>query len=115
MPTSTTQKVQSILRPLSIQGRQKEFVARISDPVDWTIMGHSPMSRHYASKQDFTDNTLSVISQRVLTEPLRLEVTNVVGTLTGVNQDDESEVEGEVAVELKAIDATCKNGLKYES
>jgi len=72
-------------------------------------MGHSPMSRQYVGKQDFVDNTIKVLSGRILTEPLRLKVANVVGSVTG---DDG--ISGEVAVEFEAIDAVCKNGLTYD-
>ena len=69
------------------------------------------MSHHYSTKEDFIATTLKVLSEKVLTEPLTLEVRNVVGTLSGEKQD---ELEGEVAIELSAIDATCRNGLSYD-
>ncbi len=106
---SSAEKVRALFEPFSIQGRQHEATNLIVDDVDWTIMGHSPMSRKYAGKEDFVNNTLKVLSGRILTEPLRLRVANVVGTVTG---DDK--IDGEVAVEFEAIDAVCKNGLKYE-
>jgi len=68
------------------------------------------MSRTYTSKQDFMDSTLKVLAERVLTDPLRLRVVNVVGTLEGEGE----EMDGEVAVELEAIDAVCRNGLRYD-
>jgi ketosteroid isomerase-like protein len=102
--------VRALFEPLSVQGRQQETIGLVADDVDWTIMGHSPMSRKYNGKQDFVDNTLKVLRERVLTEPLRLEVRNVVGTLDGEGDD----IHGEVAVELAAIEAVCKNGLKYD-
>ncbi|KIW69513.1 hypothetical protein PV04_05386 [Phialophora macrospora] len=105
-----TSGVRALFEPLSIQGRQQETLALIADDVDWTIMGHSPMSRQYSGKQDFVDNTLKVLRERVLTEPLRLEVGDVVGALDGEGDD----IHGEVAVELRAIAAVCKNGLSYD-
>ncbi|EXJ59796.1 hypothetical protein A1O7_03943 [Cladophialophora yegresii CBS 114405] len=99
-----------LFKPLSIQGRQNETLDLLADDVDWTIMGHSPMSRKYTGKQDFVDNTLKVLRERVLTEPLRLEVSNVIGTLEGEGDD----IHGEVAVELAAVEAVCKNGLTYD-
>ena len=109
MSSSSAQKVRSLFEPFSIQGRQQEVLGLLADDVDWTIMGHSPMSRKYANKEDFVNNTLRVLSGKVLMEPLRLKVANVVGEVTGDN-----EISGEVAVEFEAIDAVCKNGLKYD-
>ncbi|KAJ9611300.1 hypothetical protein H2200_004484 [Cladophialophora chaetospira] len=109
MSSSPAQKVRALFEPFSTQGRQQEALTHIADDVDWTIMGHSPMSRKYNGKQDFFDNTLKVLSGRILNEPLRLKVVNVVTSMTG---DDEPD--GEAVVEFQAIDAVCKNGLKYD-
>lgn len=110
MSTPTARKIHAVFSPLSQQGHQREFSAYVSDTVNWDIRGHSPMSRTYTSKQDFMDSTLKVLAERVLTDPLRLRVVNVVGTLEGEGE----EMDGEVAVELEAIDAVCRNGLRYD-
>jgi ketosteroid isomerase-like protein len=103
-------KINALFSPLSQQGCQKEFIAHISESVHWEIPGHSPMSGTYTSRKHFVDSTLKVLAERVLTEPLRLRVVNVVGALNG----DGDAMEGEAAVELQAIDAVCKNGLEYD-
>ena len=83
-------------------------------------MGHSPMSRQYSGKQDFTDNTLKVLAERVLMEPLRLRVKSVIVSSEYEGEDGKGseggggETDGEVAIELEAIDAVCKNGLPYD-
>jgi uncharacterized protein len=110
MSSPTAQKIQAIFSPLSQQGHQRQFQESISETVHWEITGHSPMAGIYTSRQQFVDNTLSVLANRVLREPLRLRVVNVVGELTG----ERDELQGEVAVELEAIDAVCKNGLRYD-
>jgi len=110
MAPLTAQAVRDIFHPMTIQGRQAETLSVISENVDWKIMGHSPMSRQYKDKQDFTENTLKVLSQRVLTEPLRLRTINVV--VSGEESDED--MTGEAVIELEAIDAVCKDGTKYD-
>ncbi|KIW28468.1 uncharacterized protein PV07_08130 [Cladophialophora immunda] len=115
MAPPTPAQISRLFAPLAIQGRQPETLALLADDVDWTIPGHSPMSGRYTTKQDFIDNTLKVLRERVLTEPLRLAVRNVVvsGAAAGAEGTDE-EIEGDVVVELEALDAKCKNGLLYD-
>jgi hypothetical protein len=62
-------------------------------------MGHSPMSSVYTSKAEFRRKTLTYLAEKVLTEPLKICVVNVVG----------GGEESTAAVELKA-DAVCRNG-----
>ncbi|OAP59030.1 hypothetical protein AYL99_06327 [Fonsecaea erecta] len=119
-PPSAAQ-ITRLFAPLATQGRQPETLALLADDVDWTIPGHSPMSRRYTSKQDFMDNTLTVLRERVLTEPLRLKVRHVVvsptptaaaggGGAEGAEEGKDEEIDGDVVVELEAVDAKCKNG-----
>lgn len=92
-------EIKQIFEPLSIQGSQSKYFDHVADDVDWTIMGHSPMSGRYTSKKEFVDATLTVLREKVLTEPLRMKVVNVIAG------------DGEwAAVEMEAIDAVCKNG-----
>lgn len=75
------------------------FFANVVDDVDWTIMGHSPMSTTYTSKIEFQEKTLKYLNTRVLTESLTMRVVDV----TGGGEDDGA------AVEMKA-ESVCKNG-----
>ncbi|KIW74838.1 hypothetical protein Z517_11608 [Fonsecaea pedrosoi CBS 271.37] len=118
MPPPSAAQISRLFAPLAIQGRQHETLALLADDVDWTICGHAPpMSRRYTSRQEFLDNTLKVLRERVLTEPLRLEVRNIVVSSTasgGGEEGKDEEIDGDVVVELEALDATCKNGLPYD-
>jgi uncharacterized protein len=111
MSSSTAEKVQAIFHHLSIQGQQSKFADFVADNVDWKIMGHSPMSRVYSGKQDFFDGTLKVLAERVLTEPLRLKVTNLI--VSNDRGGDGEEINADAVVEMEAIDAKCRNGLSY--
>lgn len=94
-------KILEMFSPLSQQGRQAEFFDHVDDNVNWTILGHSPMAKTYTNKKDFNDATLTVLREKVLTEPLRLKVIHV----TGGGEGEEC-----ATVEMQAIDAKCKNG-----
>lgn len=63
------------------------------------------MSKVYNSKSEFARDTLQYLRERVLTEPLRLEVTHVI---VGAGGDGEG---GWATVEMKAVQAKCKNGM----
>ena len=69
-------------------------------------MGSTPMSKTYTSLQDFLDATIKVLGNDVLTEPLRLQVKNVIAM----------PIEGGTyaVVELAAMDAKCQNGMTYD-
>jgi uncharacterized protein len=110
--SSTTEKVQAIFSNLSIQGQQAKFADHVADDVDWKIMGHSPMSREYSGKQDFFDGTLKVLAERVLTEPLRLRVTNLI--VSNDKGGEQGDINTDAVVEMVAIDAKCRNGLPYK-
>lgn len=64
------------------------------------------MSKTYTSLSSFLDATIKVLGDSVLTEPLRLEVKNVIA----MPIDDGTHA----VVELAAIDALCQNGLIYD-
>ncbi|EXJ67237.1 uncharacterized protein A1O5_09884 [Cladophialophora psammophila CBS 110553] len=118
MAPPTKAQITRLFAPLAVQGRQPETLALLADNVDWTICGNSPMSARYTSKQDFMENTLKVLRERVLTEPLRLQVRNVVvsggGESEGQGEGKDEEIDGDAVVELEALDAWCKNGLAYD-
>ncbi|KAJ9661162.1 hypothetical protein H2198_002106 [Neophaeococcomyces mojaviensis] len=89
----STAAVHELFSNLSKQETQKNFFNRVSDNVNWWIVGHTPMSGTYHSKQDFMNATFEVLNKKVLGGPLILNVRNVV-------------VGGDWAtVELEAIDA----------
>ena len=83
------------------------FFESVADDVNWTIMGDSPMSRVYNSKEEFRKATLQVLSDKVLTEPLAMTVRDVVAS------KDEHSQGTKAVVELQAKDAKCKNGRDY--
>jgi uncharacterized protein len=86
--------------------RSKFFSDHVSPNVNWTVMGHTAMSRTYTSLQSFLDATISVLGSHVLSEPLKLRVKNVVAMPEGG--------ETQAVVELEAIDAKCRNGMVYD-
>ena len=84
------------------------FFDYVLDDVSWTILGHSPMSQTYNSKQEFIDATLSVLGNQVLKEPLRMQPHNAV---VGSPSEDGGQ---QAVVEMKAVDAECRNGMTYD-
>lgn len=101
----TAERIKAIFSSFETQGRQQEFLPHIAENVDWTILGHSPMSRHYSGREDFVKNTIVVLRERILTEPLRLRVVRVTGGGEGNEWS---------TVEMESIDAKCRNGLVYD-
>jgi len=99
-PYPSKEEIRSIFQPLSQAGQAPSFFEHVADDVDWTIKGHSPMSRRYDSKADFVASTLELLGTKVLTKPLTMQVANVVG---GGDSD-------EAVVEMEAMDAQCRNG-----
>ncbi|KAK5944042.1 hypothetical protein PMZ80_003323 [Knufia obscura] len=96
--------IRNLFGNLSSPDTQKDFFNSVSDNVDWWIVGHTPMSGSYSSKQDFLDATFQVLNKKVLGGPLKLRIVNVVG---GGDSDW-------ATVEMEAIDAKCKNGMTYD-
>lgn len=99
------ERIKEIFAPFQTQGEQQKFLPHIAENVNWTILGHSPMSRNYSTRDDFVKNTITVLREKVLTEPLRLRVLSVTGGGDGADWS---------TVEMEAIDAKCKNGLTYD-
>jgi len=98
----STEAIQDLFNQLSKQETQKNFFNQVSDNVNWWIVGQTPMSGTYNSKQDFMNATFEVLNKKVLGGPLLLNVRNIV-------------VGGDSATaELEAIDAKCKNGMTYD-
>ena len=95
--------VAELFSQLASSDGQKKFFEQVADNVDWWIVGSTPMSGTYKSKQSFLDATLELLNGRVLGGPLRFRLLNVVA-------DSESNW---ATVELEAIDAQCKNGKPY--
>jgi len=99
-----TEAIADIFGRLSSPDTQKDFFNQVSDNVDWWIVGHTPMSGKYNSKQAFLDATFQVLNKKVLGGPLRLRTINVIG---GGDSDW-------ATVEMEAIDAKCNNGMTYD-
>lgn len=97
-PYPTKAEIEAMFSALSTPGA--DFFSYAIDDVDWTIMGHLPLSQVYADKAEFRRKALQFLGDRVLTEPLKMHVVNVVGG---------SGEESMAAVEMKA-DAVCRNG-----
>lgn len=98
LPYPSIPEIRSLFANLS-NGHTPVFFERVVDDVDWLIRGHSPMSGQYHSKTDFQAKTLGVLGEKVLTEPLKIYVDNIVG---GGEQD-------QAVVEMHA-DSQCRNG-----
>ena len=71
-------------------------------------MGHSPMSQVYANKTEFQRKTLQYLGDKVLTEPLKIHVVNIV-VGGGGGEGGEGGEQDSAAVEMRA-DAVCRNG-----
>jgi len=96
--------IMDLFSNLSSPDTQKDFFNQVSDDVDWWIVGHTPMSRSYKSKQEFLDATIEVLRNKVLTGPLSFKPVTVLG-----GGDSEW-----ATVEMEAIDAKCRNGMTYD-
>ncbi|GAB7343166.1 hypothetical protein MBLNU457_1237t2 [Dothideomycetes sp. NU457] len=79
-------------------GNAEAFFSCVSSNVDWELLGQHPLAGRYRNLADWKKGALEPIN-KVLREPLKLKVRNVVG---GGEQEWAS-------VELFA-DAVCKNG-----
>lgn len=98
-------EVGTLFANLSTRENQANFWAQVSDKVDWWIVGKTPMSGTYNSKKAFLDATIEVLNGKVLDGPLLMRTVNVVG---GGSESDWA------TVEMEAIDAKCRNGMKYD-
>jgi len=79
-------------------GNAEAFFSRVSPTVDWELLGQHPLAGRFRNLADWKKGALEPIN-KVLREPLKLQVRNVVG---GGEQEWAS-------VELFA-DAVCING-----
>ena len=86
--------------------RRVFFDEHVSPDVNWTVSGSTPMSATYTSLQAFLDATIQVLGNDVLTEPLRLQVKNVIAMPIDAGTY--------AVVELAAMDAKCQNGMPYD-
>lgn len=98
-------EIRTLFANLSSRENQANFFNRVSDNVDWWIVGSTPMSGTYNSKKAFLDATIEILNGKVLDGPLTMRTVNVAGG----GPDSEW-----AAVELQAIDATCRNGMPYD-
>ncbi|KAL6704164.1 hypothetical protein ACN47E_008724 [Coniothyrium glycines] len=96
----TLEKIHAIFDLIGT-GQTQAFFENIDDNVDWTVKGtFCPISGHYKSKKAFHEGTHALSS--TWATPLKLVVQDIIHD--GKNK---------VAVELKAVDVECKNGLKF--
>ncbi|KAF7177656.1 hypothetical protein CNMCM7691_006017 [Aspergillus felis] len=97
MPTPA--EVRAIFEPFE-RGNAAAFFAHIADDVDWQVKGtFCPISGHYRSKDEFHNATKSLSS--TWASPLKLQIENIISDGR------------QAAVELKAVDTMCKNGLQF--
>lgn len=97
----TKDQIAQLFNKLSSPETTSEFFDGVDDNVSWWIVGTTPMSGQYDSKQAFINATLEVLNGKVLGGPLAFQTLNIVAG-------------GEMAtVEMEAIDATCRNGMPY--
>ncbi|PGH23914.1 hypothetical protein AJ80_01976 [Polytolypa hystricis UAMH7299] len=96
------EEVKSIFANWESGGDPEKFFARVSDEVEWLVMGHSEMSKLYVGKTFFRASTFSILNP-ILTKPITMSVRNVVG---GGDQA--------WAVAEMTADSVCKNGMVYD-
>ncbi|KAI9375879.1 hypothetical protein BJX61DRAFT_539334 [Aspergillus egyptiacus] len=94
-----TEEVKAMFEPLA-RAEGPAFFQHVVDDVDWTVKGaFCEVSGHYHSKAEFSAG-IKALSE-TWTGPMRLTVQNVI-------------CDGrQAAVELKAVDMVCKNGLPF--
>ncbi|KNG48005.1 hypothetical protein DDE82_002270 [Stemphylium lycopersici] len=96
----TLEKAQEIFALIDA-GELQAFFEHVADDVDWTVKGtYCPTSGHYPSKQAFQEGTRTLTS--TWATPLKLVVQDII-----------FDGKSKAAVELKAVDVECKNGLKF--
>ncbi len=110
MASLTRKDVLAIFSNLSSENASERtsFFDHVLDNVNWTIMGHSPMSKTYTSKYDFINATLQVLGNQVLKGPLRMYAYNAI---VAAPSEDGSQ---QAVVEMRALDAECRNGMTYD-
>jgi ketosteroid isomerase-like protein len=75
--TSTRQDRAALFANLAAAETQPQFWARVSDEVDWSVMGTHPLAGRYAGKQKFIDATFARLAG-VLQGGAKLEVQNLL-------------------------------------
>lgn len=99
MPTPS--QIHTIFTSLE-QNPSQFFHHHLADDLDWEIKGtFCPISRHYTSKSDFL--ALAKTLDASFASPLNLQVQNIL--CDGA----------QAAVELRAVDTRCRNGMPYEN
>ncbi|KAH7357517.1 hypothetical protein BKA66DRAFT_612629 [Pyrenochaeta sp. MPI-SDFR-AT-0127] len=94
------EKIRAIFDTIG-QGNMPGFFAHVDDNVEWTVKGtFCPISGQYKSKEAFHNGTKALSS--TWATPLKLVVQDIVHD--GRNK---------AAVELKAVDVKCKDGLPF--
>lgn len=139
MPLSSS-RIQEIFNNLSSPDTSSKYWDHVSPTVNWTVIGSTPISgvvnihilrpstkappahlhlaptnqphpfltRHqYNSKQVFREATVAYLGRDILTGPLRMQPINVIASPASPGKTS-------AAVEMQAVDAECRNGLKYE-
>ena len=97
---TTSDSVREIFKGLE-NGDGATFFERVSDDVDWIVMGTHPLAGHYRSKKAFTEGTFAKLSQ-VLPQGAQLHVADLL-------------VKDDVAVvELHSL-AIAKNGMRFDN
>jgi uncharacterized protein len=82
-----------------VRGENNAVFNLLADDVHWTVIGSTPVSRTYMSKQEFLDGAVRQLSQKI-SGPIQ-------PTVTGVSADDDR-----VIVQWEGR-ATGKNGTLY--
>ncbi|KAL4894497.1 hypothetical protein BDV59DRAFT_200841 [Aspergillus ambiguus] len=97
----TTEQVRAMFAPLE-RGEGPAFFQNVVDDVDWVLKGtFCEVSGHYHSKAEFNAGIKALSA--TWAGPLKLAVQNVI-------------CDGrQAAVELKAVDMVCKNGLPFSN
>lgn len=58
-------------------GENEKFFSKVSDDVNWTVMGTHPLAGNYQTKQDFVKSTFTRLN-KVLNEGVVLKVNHVL-------------------------------------
>lgn len=85
-------------------------MSTLSPPSFPQSLTHS--NEQYTSKTDFLARTIAHLGDRVLTAPLRIQPLHVHLSVTDSDSNSISNVTA--VVEMRAIDAKCRNGTIYD-
>jgi ketosteroid isomerase-like protein len=73
----------------------------LAQEAEWTIVGSSPLSKTYASKQEFLDSVIHPFNARM--------ATRLIPTFKGIYAD------GDTVITLFDATATAKDGVRYHN